>query len=108
MVVGLVAFILVVLILVMVTLGAVLLARFVLGAGRASGRIIAAAIGGPMTLLLPVFTIVAVDDARRTGAELGVSFMVVAALLSFIAWPVAHLATRRLDGLLRFDPQVFE
>ncbi len=108
MVVGLLAFILVLVFLVMVTLGAVLLARFVLGAGNAAGRIITAAIGGPLAILLPVFAIALIDDGRRAGAGLGVSFVVVSALLSFVAWPVAHLATRKLDGLLRFDPQVFE
>ncbi|MEQ5786429.1 hypothetical protein J3454_00830 [Erythrobacter sp. NFXS35] len=106
MLIGLLAFVLFVLLLIMVTLGAVLVARFVLGGSGSSARIVAAAFSGPMTLALPVFA--AVLSEGFSWSELGVVLFLLAFLFCAIGWPVAHFATRRLDRLTQFDPRVFE
>ncbi len=108
MILGLFGLFLFVLVLVMVTLGAVLLARFILGATRRSTRVVAATIGGPLTLILPVFTITLFDSGVPTGTEMVAVFAILMSISSVIAWPIAHFATRRLDPQTHFDPQVFE
>ena len=108
MIIGLLALLLVLVILVMTTLGAVLLARFLLGPGKPARRIAAAAFGSPVTLLALTFAMSFADDRTRTVPEVGAAFVVLAGLFSFVAWPVAHFATRGLDRLTRFDPSVFE
>lgn len=100
------AFILVVL--VMATLGAVLLVRFLLGGRSHSTRVLAAASAGPMTIILPVLG-VAIVDITLVDPETLVGFAVLFLIcVGAIGWPVAHFATRRLDRLTRFDPQLFE
>lgn len=108
MFIGLLALVLFVLLLIMVTLGAVLLARFVLGGSGSSARIVAAAFGGPMTLVLPVFAAVLSEGFSRSDGDLWVVLFLLLFLFCAIGWPVAHFATRRLDRLTRFDPKVFE
>lgn len=108
MIVGLLAFVLFVLLIIMSTLGAVLVARFVLGGSGSSARIVAAAFGGPITLVLPVFAIVISEGFSRSDGELWVALFLLMLLFCAIGWPVAHFATRRLDLLTRFDPQIFE
>lgn len=108
MVVALLAFALVVVILVMATLGAVLLVRFVLGSGNRRGRVIAAALGGPMIVILPVFLLGWSDNPGRSAVDLVAIFLILLVTLVSLGWPVAHFATRRLDRLTGFDPKVFE
>lgn len=108
MIFGLIAFGLVILLLVMVTLGAVLVARFALGGWDSSARIVAAAFVGPLTLVLPVFAVVLSEGLSRPDGELWAVLFVLLFLFCAICWPVSHFATRRLDRLTRFDPQVFE
>lgn len=108
MVVALLAFALVVVILVMATLGAVLLVRFVLGSGNRGGRVIAAALGGPMIVILPIFLLGWSNDPGRSAVDLVAVFVILLVALVSLGWPVAHFATRRLDRLTGFDPKVFE
>lgn len=108
MLIGLLALVLFVLLHIMVTLGAVLVARFVLGGSGSSARIVAAAFGGPMTLALPLFAVVLSEGFSRSDGELWMALSLLLFLFCAIGWPVAHFATRRLDRLTRFDPQVFE
>ncbi|HSJ78758.1 MAG TPA: hypothetical protein VK913_08495 [Erythrobacter sp.] len=108
MFVGLLTLVLFVILLIMVTLGAVLVARFVLGGLGSSARIVAAAVGGPMMLVLPVFAIVLSEGFSRSDSELWMALFLLMFLFCAIAWPIAHFATRRLDRLTQFDPQVFE
>lgn len=108
MLIGLLALVLFVLLLIMVTLGAVLVARFVLGGSGSSARIVVAAFSGPMTLVLPVFAAVLSEGFSSSDGELWVVLFLLAFLFCIIGWPVAHFATRRLDRLTQFDPQIFE
>ncbi|MBA4768355.1 MAG: hypothetical protein H2049_12100 [Porphyrobacter sp.] len=108
MVAALLALALVVVILVMVTLGAVLLVRFVLGSGNRGGRVIAAALGGPMIVILPIFLLGWSDNPGRSAVDLVAVFVILLVALVSLGWPVAHFATRRLDRLTGFDPKVFE
>lgn len=108
MIYGFLALFLFIVILFMVTLGAVLLARFVMRGSDRSARTMAAAIGGPLTLVLPVYALVLAEGDSRSNVDAGIGFIVLTVLLCLVGWPVAHFATRRLDKLTRFDPQVFE
>ncbi len=108
MIVAVFVIVLLVFILGMVTLGAVLVMRFVFGGASSSRRIAAAALGGPLALTLPVFAIAFPESGAQTGMEMGAAFAILMGLCCLVAWPVAHLATRRLDRLTQFDPRVFE
>ncbi|KPF61742.1 hypothetical protein [Porphyrobacter sp. AAP60] len=107
MVFGLFGLFLFVVVLVMVTLGAVLLAHFIFGATRRSTRVVAATLGGPLTLVLPMFAIMLFDGGVRSGTELVAVIAILMSISSGMAWPIAHFATRRLDQSTQFDPQVF-
>lgn len=97
-----------VIILVLVTLGAVLVARFVIGAGNTSRRVLAAAIGGPLAVVVPMAGIALFDQAADGSlAMIGFGILLVIAF-GAIGWPVAHFATRRLDRLTQFDAKFFE
>ncbi|MBI1401902.1 MAG: hypothetical protein GC147_01635 [Porphyrobacter sp.] len=91
----------------MVALGAVLLVRFVLGGQSRTRRVFAAAVGAPLVILAPTFAMISVDQGQFDG-EQAIGFALTLGVGALIAWPVAHFATRRLDRLTRFDPQVFE
>ena len=110
MIFGLLALGLLVLILAMMTLGTVLLARFLIGGASSSRRIAAAAIGAPLLLLLPVFAVTLTETGARsaTEPEIVAAFVFLMGVSCVIAWPIAHFATRRLDRLTQFDPTVFE
>ncbi len=108
MVAGLLALVLVVVILVMVTLGAVLLVRFALGSDNRAVRVIAAALGGPTIVILPIFVLAWSDNPARSSVDLVAIFLILLVVLGGVGWPVAHFATRRLDRLTAFDPKVFE
>lgn len=102
------ALVFVTIVLAMATLGAVLVARFVFGGEEPSRRVIAAAMGGPLTVILPTLVFILVDaGAVDASGAIGFSIVLVMAF-GAIGWPVSHFATRRLDLLTRFDPQVFE
>lgn len=108
MVVAVLALVFFAVILVMATLGAVLVARFLMGGAPPSRRVFAAALGGPLSLILPLWVIGSAGDGDFSTEQL-VGFTALL-LIAFgaVGWPIAHLATRRLDRLTRFDPQVFE
>lgn len=102
------AIVLLAIILVMATLGAVLLARFMLPGQSGARRVFAAAVGGPAFLLVPAIGIVvAAQDVFSPEQVIGFGFILFVGV-GVIGWPTAHLATRRLDRLTRYDPQVFE
>jgi hypothetical protein len=108
MISALVGFAFLLVVLVMATLGAVLLVRFLLGGRSHSTRVLAAASAGPMTIVLP-FLGVAIADIALVDPGTLVGFAILFLMcVGAIGWPVAHFATRRLDRLTRFDPQVFE
>ena len=102
------ALVFVAIVLVMATLGAVLIARFAVGGDDETRRVIVAAIGGPLTVILPTLVFVFVDAGAVDAS--GIMGFGIVLLIAFgaICWPVSHFATRRLDRLTRFDPQVFE
>lgn len=95
------------LVVIMVTLGAVLLMRFALGAQSHARRVFAAAMGGPLTMAVPIFAVV-YSEQGGFEAEQFVAMGIVLAIGAGIGWLAAHLATRRLDRLTQFDLQVFE
>lgn len=103
------AFALFAIILVMATLGAVLLVRFALGGqGHHSRRVFAAALGGPVSILVPTIVFVITEQGIFPAEQVvGFGFILLLAF-AVIGWPVAHFATRRLDRLTRFDLQVFD
>lgn len=108
MVVAVFAFAFVAILLVIATLGAVLVARFVLGGSDASRRVLAAAMGGPMIVILPTLGFMFVDGGGLDPSALFGFTFVLLVTCGAIGWPVAHFATRRLDRLTAFDPKVFE
>ena len=91
----------------LMTLGAVLLARIVLGPCEPVRRILAAISAASITALLPIFALALAHKAGPPPSESAVAFLVLFGVSIAIAWPVAHFATRRLDRLTQFDPQVF-
>jgi hypothetical protein len=108
MITGVLAIAFAAIVLVMTTLGAVLIARLLMGRSTLSQRVMAAAVGGPATVIVPSMGIIVIDGGPTDSSAL-VGFA-VAFVIAFgvIGWPVAHFATRRLDRLTQFDPQVFE
>lgn len=108
MVVAIIAFAFFAIILVMATLGAVLIARFLMGGERQSLRIFAAALGGPLSLIMPLFLLgYAGQGVFQIGQLIGVGVLLLF-IFGAVGWPIAHFATRRLDRLTQFDPSVFE
>jgi hypothetical protein len=97
-----------VLALVVMTMGTVLLAYFLIGGASVSRRIAAAAIGAPLPLLIPLFALAQAGTGDSTGTEMVSAFVFMMGICCVVAWPVAHVATRRLDRLTQFDPSVFE
>jgi type IV secretory pathway TrbD component len=108
MIVGVFAFVLVAIILVMATLGAVLVVRFAIGGADRSRRVVAAALGGPLTVILPTFVVVIFAEGAASSTEFIGFGVLLLVTFGVIGWPVAHFSTRRLDRLTRFDPQVFD
>ncbi|MHA7818590.1 MAG: hypothetical protein ACX930_02960 [Erythrobacter sp.] len=108
MLAGLVGIFTVLLLVVMSTLGCVLLVAFVMGKSGFRVRVATAMIAGPGVMLLPMLLLAAGDiGGDGLAAMLGFSFLGALAC-GFIGWPVAHIATRRLDRLIQFDIGTFE
>ncbi len=108
MLLALLVLLLIVAILYLATLGAVLLVRFVLGSENRTGRVVAATLIGPVTVIMPIMLLGWVDNSDRSLLELAGIFLVLMAMCCALGWPVAQFATRRLDRETRFDPQMFE
>lgn len=109
MVVAALGFTYIAIIYVLATLGAVLLVRFVMGSGHTSRRVFAAALGGPLMVTVPGLALILFDDTVLSSASAFIGFSMALVIVSCaICWPIAHFATRRLDRLTQFDPQVFE
>ena len=92
---------------VMTTLGSVLLVRFVIPGAAKGKRVFAAAFLGPASVLLPILTFALIDETSVLVTVSGFILVLLGAGVA-IGWPVAHLATRRLDRLTRFDVETFE
>lgn len=92
---------------VMSTLGSVLLVAFVFAKASFKLRVVVALLAGPGVLILPIMLLVASDGGGALDAMLGFS-AIGAIACGFIGWPVAHLATKRLDRLIQFDVGTFE
>lgn len=93
---------------IMATLGAVLLAWLALDRAAQSRRVFAAALGGPLTIILPGFAIIFTGQGFVPTEQFFGLALLGAFAFGAIGWPVAHFATQRLDRLTRFNPQVFE
>ena len=87
------------------TLGFVLLVAFFLQKRGFSTRVLLAAVLGPGMLIMPI-SLLAMGEGNFE-ASMGLLILVALACL-FVGWPVAHLATRRLDRLIKFDIGTFE
>lgn len=108
MIAGIVSIVLFILILAMMTLGAVLLTKFLAVRLSRSARIAIAAIVGPASLLVPVFSIGLFEgESDYLAIFLGITIGGVL-LFGLISFPVALFATRRLDRLTQFDLETFE
>lgn len=107
MVTAVIAIVLFVLYIQMVTLGAVLLTQFVLGRQSRVRRVFTAAVCGSLAMIAPTFALV-YSAQGNFDFEQFVGMGVLLAVGAMVAWPVAHFATRRLDRLTQFDPQIFE
>ena len=107
MVTALIAIVLFVLFIQMVTLGAVLLTWFVLGRQSRARRVFVAVMCGPLAMIVPTFALI-YSEQGNFDPEQFVGIGLLLAIGAMVAWPVAHFATRRLDRLTQFDPQVFE
>jgi hypothetical protein len=108
MIAALPALFLFVIILVMMTLGSVLLVRFFMPGAGGPRRVFAAALCGPLALILPALVMVTIAEGTFEVEQVVAFAMSLLVLFGIIGWPVAHFATRRLDRLTQFDPQVFE
>ena len=95
------------LMLVLATLGAVLLARFLLPNAAPGSRVLVAAVGGPCGLLGPVMLITTLEAGALQAGALWAAVAIGATSLA-IGWPVAHFATRRLDRLAQMDGSIFD
>ncbi|MEM6475698.1 MAG: hypothetical protein AAF687_05980 [Pseudomonadota bacterium] len=102
------SFVFVALILVMFTLGSVLLVSFFMNAASRGTRVFVAAMAGPTGLLIPTFFISGGGEQPHL-LEFGIAVVVIGAIASvIIGWPVAYLATKRLDRMTQFDVGTFE
>jgi len=93
---------------VMSTLGSVLLVQFLISSWGRGKRILIATLLGPGIMLFPLSMIALFDgspDALAGFFGISVIGMVMCGILS---WPVAHIATKRLDRLTVFDIETFE
>ena len=102
------AFVLILVLLVMCTLGAVLLAGLFLRARTQTTRVLVSALAGCLGPLLPIVTLAVFDSNEGAHAAL-IAFSTLGVVASVvIGWPIAHFATRRLDRLIQFDLETFE
>ena len=107
MLAGLTAFLIALIIFVMATLGCVLLVAFTMRKASARARITVAALSGPGLMIAPVMLLAAADGSSGAATVLGFAIIGLIACAG-IGWPVAHVATRRLDRLIQFDVDTFE
>ena len=104
----LLAILLMLVLFIMSTLGCVLLVGFFLSKLSRGIRILLATLSGPGVIILPIM-LLALSDGGGDGFAASLGFSVLGAIVcAFIAWPVAHLATRRLDRMTQFDVGTFE
>lgn len=104
----LVGLIFVLLFVIMSTLGSVLIVAFAMSKSGFAKRVLAATLGGPGVMLAPLALVMLLDgDDDMFAALLGFSF-IGAIACALIAWPVSHVATRRLDRMIQFDVGTFE
>ncbi|MEP1422473.1 MAG: hypothetical protein ABJK59_11940 [Erythrobacter sp.] len=91
----------------MMTLGAVLLVKFVLGKRSRPNRILAASLFAPVGFLLPI-SLISLADGAADFADVLIGLGVVGGVFSVIfCWPIAHFATKKLDSLTEFDIETF-
>lgn len=108
MVAGIVGISIFVVMVVMSTLGSVLLVQFVASKTGRGRRIAIATILGPGLMLLPL-SVLALFDGSGDGLAAFFGIGVVGMFMcGIVSWPVAHLATKRLDRLTVFDIETFE
>lgn len=101
------AILLVLVMFVMSTLGCVLLIAFLFSKAPVGRRIAMATLAGPGVLIAPIMLLAASDGGGALDALLGFSFLGAIAC-ALVGWPVAHIATKRLDRLIQFDIETFE
>lgn len=92
---------------VMAKLGSVLLTRFFMPGASRCQRVFTSAAMGPATVLLPILTFALIDETSIVVTVSGFILVLLGAGVA-IGWPVAHMASRRLDRLTRFDVETFE
>ena len=100
-------FALLVVILIMATLGAVLLALFLRPRSGTASRTIWAASAGPLLVSAPTALFIVGNGEDLIIGLLAIAFMSGGGAL-VVGWPVSHFATRRLDKLTQFDVSTFE
>ena len=108
MIAGILGIAIFVVMVVMSTLGSVLLVQFVASKWRRGLRILAATLLGPGLMLVPLSLVALFDgspDALAGFLGIGIIGMLICGIVS---WPVAHLATKKLDRLTVFDIETFE
>ncbi|WP_298333907.1 hypothetical protein [uncultured Erythrobacter sp.] len=88
------------------SLGSVLLAKFVAPNSSRGVRVVSASACAVLALLVPVVLMGLAEGGTITelglGAGLGGLFLSV-----LICWPVSHFATKRLDRMTKFDSEIF-
>ena len=91
---------------VLATLATVLLACFFASSFSSGRRVFIAALGGPFLVVAPLSGFALFDD------EIWVGLMALAMMIGVgalaIGWPVANIATKRLDRMTKFDLETFE
>ena len=88
-------------------LASVLLVRFFLARLNADLRILIAAIGGAGWIWAPLSIYMIVTEGLQDPTSLiFLGFIAIGFIV--VSWPVAFLATRKLDALLVYEPDVFK
>jgi len=91
----------------LMTLGSVLLAKFLLKGSVRSVRVLLASIAPPIALMVPTL-LVNMTEGSEELFDLIIAFTVGGGSLSVVfCWPVAHFATKRLDRLTEFSTETF-
>lgn len=89
------------------TLASVLLARFFLPKLNRDLRIVIAGTGGAFWIWGPLAIYMLVTEGLQDSTTL-IFFGFIAIGFVVIGWPVSFVATRKLDQLVAYDPDIFK
>lgn len=92
----------------LLTMGAVLFVKLVMPGVSQSKRIFAASLLGPGGLIIPGLLISMVEAGGEELIALVAAMVGGLLFMGVLCWPAALFATRRLDRLTQFDLETFE